>query len=298
MTRVTQIAVLEEYSLMLILSNQSLIAQHLDAVCSQSFSDLIPKNTSDPSSRREPQRISGVEAVPFFTNGRMGNRQLVFYKHRSTDSSTFKVLEPIDREISQFSLRQLVPRKEPMTYFRKFDEFHIPGNAHGISLFQSTVAIATTKGIEVLALDKKIPISIPDLKAPECAYIAQRLRGQLPLGMFRLSDSEFLIVFEEVGVYVNKHGDISRAVVMEFVGRAKQACLYQNTYLILIDSGNTFVEIRNADNGRLRQIINGRGVKMLDDASQGGTVKICMQHPEEGPYMLVLELILNEGQKE
>lgn len=80
--------------------------------------------------------------------------------------------------------------------------------------------------------------------------------------MFRLSESEFLVAFEECAVYVNKHGDVSRSVVMEFVGRAKSACLF-GKFLILFDED--FVEVRNAMNGRMRQVISGKNVTCLDD---------------------------------
>jgi hypothetical protein len=145
--------------------------------------------------------------------------------------------------------------------------------------------------------------------------------------MFRLSDSEFLVAYTDCAVYVNKHGDVSRSVIMEFVGRAHSACLY-GKFLILFNED--FVEVRNAMNGRLRQVIPGHNVVCLDDgsslpgsgansaptnsgtsinlasglsngvamASNGRTVKICMQHPEYERSQLVLELIENEGQKE
>ena len=161
-----------------------------------------------------------------------------------------------------------------------------------------------------MTLDKKTPISVPDLKAPEVASIAQRIREQRPLGMFRLSDSEFLLAYEEVGVYVNKHGDVSRSVIMDYIGRAKQACLVGSMYLILVDYNGLYVEVRNAINGRLRQVISGRDVKLLDDGISGGAVapggkgtgpgnvKIVMQHPEWERNQIVLELIVNEGLKE
>ncbi len=128
--------------------------------------------------------------------------------------------------------------------------------------------------------------------------------------MFRLSDSEFLLAYEECAVYVNKHGDVSRGVIMEFVGKAKAATVY-GPYILLFDSD--FVEVRNAQNGRLRQVIAGRDVKCLDDGLGGGgnyggnvyggvgggrTVKISLQHPEHERTQVVVELVINEGQKE
>lgn len=152
--------------------------------------------------------------------------------------------------------------------------------------------------------------------------------------MFRLSESEFIVAYEECAVYVNKHGDVSRSVVMEFVGKARAACLYRE-YLILFDED--FVEIRNAMNGRMRQVITGRHVVCLDDGGNnqhspasaantpnlsGGppastvatgsanglgllgvtpaanrTVKFAMQHPEYEKSQVVLELVENERSK-
>lgn len=185
-------------------------------------------------------------------------------------------------------------------YFRDFDEFYIPTECMGINLFTSALAVSTQKGFEILTLDKKQPISIPDLEAPHVTAIAQKLAGQKPLGMFRLSDQEFLLVYEECAVYVNKHGDISRSVIMEFVGKARNAALY-GPYVLLFDPD--FVEIRNAQNGRLRQVIAGRDVKCLDDALSGGTagkrtIKLALQHPDMERNQIVVELLLNEGLRE
>ena len=308
-TRVTQIAVLEEFSLMILIADKSLIAYHLDSVCPISASatsgasttnSLHHSSTASAQQQRPPQKLSGARDVAFFATGRMKDRTLVFYKKKEGVSSIFKVLEPVYQKSSTSSSRSRFGFKKGTTeFFRDFDEFYIPSETYAINLFQNSLAIATARGVEVMTLDKKVPFSIPDLRAPECASIKERVNGQRPLGMFRLSDSEFLLVFEEVGIYVNKHGDVSRAVVMEFVGKAKQATLLGETYLVLVDQGGGFVEVRNAMNGRLRQVVSGRDVRMLDDGcGRGGSVKVCMQHPEWERGMVVVEMIVNQGLKE
>ena len=292
-THVTQIAVLEDFSLFIIIADKSLIAYHLETVCP------VGGNGASTDSRRAPQKLSGNRDVGFFAVGRQKDRTLVFYKKKDGISSTFKVLEPVYQKSVSTTRSRFAIKRGTTDYFRDFDDFYIPSETFAIDLFQSSLAISTARGIEVLTLDKKVPLSIPDLKPPEVASIAQRIHGQRPLGMFRLSENEFLLVFEEVGIYVDKHGDVSRAVVMEFVGKAKQACLFGSMYLVLIDAGSGFVEVRNAVNGRLRQIISGRDVKLLDDGSStSGTIKICMQHPEQERNQVVLEMIVNEGLKE
>ncbi|KAJ5786326.1 uncharacterized protein N7503_011538 [Penicillium pulvis] len=324
--RVTQIAVFEEFNLFLLIADRSLIAYHLDVVC--------PANgnitQSQDSARRAPQKLSGNREVGFFAAGRMKDRYLVLYKKRDGLSSTFKVLEPVIQKSSSSKSRLFQSRRSQTEFFREYDEFYIPAESYGINMFHSSLAISTQRGIEVLTLDKKQSWSVPDFRSettPDAVDtlhgIAHRIKDLRPLGMYRLSDSEFLVAYQECAVYVNKHGDVSRSVVMEFVGSAHTACLH-GKFLILFN--DDFVEVRNAMNGRLRQVIPGHNVVCLDDGSKlpgsfgqanasgisaqssfngangisinQHTVKICMQHPDYERSQIVLELVENEGQKD
>ena len=312
---------LEEFSLCLLISERTLIAHHLDTVLNPTTAN--PAGSTTTYASRAPQKLSGTRDVAFFAHSRMKDRHLIFYKKRDGLSSVFKVLEPIYQRSGSISsssssssastrhrfMASMRMKSSGTEAFRDFAEFYIASETYAINLFHSSMAIATVRGFEVLTLDNYKPYTVPELKAPEVAVTAARLRDQRPLGMFRLSDIEFLLAYEEVGVYVNKHGDVSRGVIMEYIGRAKQACLI-GTYLILVDYNGLYVEVRNAINGRLRQVISGRDVKMLDDGADGGvlapggrghlpgTVKICMQHPEWERGQIVLEMVVNEGLKE
>jgi hypothetical protein len=84
---VTQVAVLEDFQLFLLISDRSLIAYHLDVICPPS--GAAP---SHDSARAAPQKISGNRDVGFFATGLMKDRMLVFYKKRDVSSSTFKVI--------------------------------------------------------------------------------------------------------------------------------------------------------------------------------------------------------------
>ena len=335
MNRVTQVAVLEEFNLCVLIADKVLVAYHLDKVCPPNGATGQAHN--DATGRTAPQKLSGSKDVGFFVTGRMKDRTLVFYKKKDTTSSHFKVLEPVLQK-STTSRTRFLPsssRRGQTEFFREYDEFYIPADCYGLNLFSTSLAVSTARGVEVLNLDKKQTWTVPNLRSeqPETqahlSSIAARIKDLRPLGMFRLSDSEFLVVFEECAVYVNKHGDVSRGVVMEFVGKANSACLYSQQYLILVDED--FVEIRDAQNGRLKQIISGKGVRMLDDGSAGGqqtpaagngngangnsqppaqlggganglglqgfgktksTVKVAMQHPEESRIVIVVELEL------
>ncbi|GKT96406.1 rho1 guanine nucleotide exchange factor 1 [Colletotrichum tofieldiae] len=318
-TRVTQIAVLEEFSVCLIIADRSLVAYPLDVVAPVSN---FPAPAHD-NPRRAPQRLA--KDVAFFATARMKERMLVFFKRKEGMHNTFKVLEPVFQKATEKRPRIFGGRKGlggSTDSFRDYDEFYLPTECYSLNLFQSYIAVSTAKGFELLTLDKKQTMSIPDLKQPAIANIASRIRDQRPLGMFKLNDQEFLLAYEDCAVYVDKHGDVSRTLIMEYSGKQKKAtsATMYGQYLLLFNGD--YVEVRNAENGRLRQIIAGRDVKCLDFGVRGptggnssntqnwlggqtpagedskGTVKISMSHPEQHGVQVVMEMLLNDGHME
>ena len=143
--------------------------------------------------------------MAFFSTARMKDRTLVFYKKREGLNSVFKVVEPVFQKSSE-KRSKLFGRGKPYhngsntEFFREFDHFYIPTECFTINLFHTYIAISTQRGFELLTLDKKVPMSVPDLKQQSIATIAARLAGQKPLGMYRLSDAEFLLCYEECGM--------------------------------------------------------------------------------------------------
>lgn len=319
----TQITVIEEFSVCLIIADRSLIGYPLDVVAPvSSFPAPIHDNP-----RRAPQRLG--KDVAFFATAKMKDRMLLFYKRREGMHNTFRVLEPVFQKSSEKKRGLFGSRKSGggvTEYFRDYDEFYLPTECYSLNLFQTYIAVSTARGFELLTLDKKQTMSIPDLREPAIANIANRIRDQRPLGMFRLNDQEFLLAYEDCAVYVDKHGDVSRTLIMEYSGKQKKAraATMYGQYLLLFNED--YVEVRNAENGRLRQIIAGRDVRCLDYGVRGptggtssaannwvggqyqgtgqigeeskGTVKIAMTHPEIAGTQIVLELRLNDGHME
>ncbi|KAK7425839.1 Rho guanine nucleotide exchange factor [Neonectria magnoliae] len=321
-TRVTQIAVLEEFSVCLVIADKALISYPLDVIAPVSeFSAPLNDNP-----RRAPQRLA--KDVTYFATAKMKDRMLLFYKRKEGLHTSFKVLEPIFHKSTEKKSRLFGGRRPGggnTETFRDFDEFFFPTECFSLSLFQTYIAVSTAKGIEMLTLDKKQPMSIPDLKAPAIANIASRIRDQRPLGMFRLNENEFILTYEDCAVYVDKHGEVSRTLIMEYTGKQKKArgATMYGQYLLLFNED--YVEVRNAENGRLRQIVAGRDVRVLDYGVRGptggsslnpqqhsngfiqsssgsegskGTVKIAMCHPEIPGRQVVLEMLLNDGHTE
>jgi len=185
------------------------------------------------------------------------------------------------------------PKAETLHLFRQYDEFYFPAECFGINLFNQYLAVSTARGLDILSLDQKLTFSVPDLKNPDLASIATRLKRQRPLGMFRLPTAEFFCCYEGEPYLQNI---VSRTVVMEFVGKAKRAALVDKYILLFNDD---FVEIRDVLNGKLQQVIAGQNVRCLDDAQAGlekRNVVIVMAHPELEDRQLVLELRLEKAE--
>lgn len=326
--KVTQIAVLEEFSVCLVLADKALISYPLDVIATVSAFPAPNINNA----RRAPQRLA--KDVSFFATARMKDRMLLFYKRKEGLHNMFKVLEPVYQKASEkksrfFSSSRRGSNQAATESFRDFDEFYLPTECFSLNLFQTYVAVSTAKGIVMLTLDRKQTMSVPrDLAAPATANIAARIRDQRPLGMFRLNDQEFLLAYEDCAVYADKHGEVSRTLIMEYSGKQKKAraATMYGQYLLLFN--DDYIEVRNAENGRLRQIIAGNDVRCLDHGFRGptgsdnasamaatpinttskdtsaveqhskGTVKISMTHPEASGMQIVLELLLNDEHSE
>jgi hypothetical protein len=280
----------------------------------------MPNPPPADSARRSPTRLA--KDVAFFSLARMKDRMLLFYKRRENLHSMFKVLEPVFQKSTEKRSR-LFGRKGGVgttEAFRDFDEFFFPTECYSLSIFQTYISVGTAKGFEMLTLDKKHPMSIPDLKDPAIANVAMRIRDLRPLGMFKLNEQEYILAYDECAVYVDRHGDVSRTLIMEYSGKQRKArgATMLHPYLVLYNED--YVEVRNAENGRLKQIIAGRDVRIIDFGDKGptgpgggpsaaaaaahngalpnpsrSTVKVSMAHPENPAMQIVLELMLNEG---
>lgn len=84
-------------------------------------------------------------------------------------------------------------------------------------------------------------------------------------------------VWIEFGLYVDKHGEPSRALsTIEWEGTAEQVALHP-PYVLLFDS--RFIEIRHISTGRLAQIIPGNDIHCLWDG-RGLSTNIVNTSPE------------------
>lgn len=205
------------------------------------------------------------DLVSYFEVGFHRNIKMVFYskKRTTTGTTNFELLIPETDNGGIFSTFKIVKM------------FSIQAECYGISIFNSSFAIHTSKGFEILELDKLIPRSLPDFsstgkKDPGIEFVKKQLLhlSQKPMGMFKLSNnSEFLLVYNDCAVFLDKRGRISRSSSLLFQFKAKSVAFYNNDLIISCDEAIEVWTISDFTSGsnKLTQVVVGKGITMLNE---------------------------------
>ncbi|KAI5305242.1 hypothetical protein KEM56_004930 [Ascosphaera pollenicola] len=296
---VEQVAVMEDFRLVITLGSGNLFAWEMGTIDNPSSSSL-----------QSPEVLSGGN--PFlFTIGRLDDRIWVAYaKEAKMGSTVLKYTEPVLSQSASLR-RRIFNHRNPTQHFRKFDG-DVPyanGNLIDAVFFTKTVALVMNneirlgKGKDTVRM-QAVPVGIDDPRiSPESSHIFSLIRQSEARAIFKLDSRSFILVYTKCAVIVNANAQITRHQPHFFAGVFNSVRLYKG-YLILIY--DDFIEILNAQDGRQRQIISGRNIRLLTDRGyydqtstnpdpnkvREATVKVAMQHPEEPRNQLVVELVL------
>ncbi|KAI0358188.1 Dbl-like domain-containing protein [Trametes cingulata] len=258
---VTQCAMLEDFGIFLVLADKSLFAYHIEA--------LVPSSPQSAHTSQTPQKLSGNKDVHFFSVGNLNGRTLVIYMKKKGLDSVFRVLEPVVGKINERSKApqtfgsRLGLRSQRSEWFRVYRDFFLPSEAFDLIFLKAKIVILCTKGFEIMDLTDFKSVTIPQRDDPRLEKLAKRCESCRPMGMFRSSNDEFLLCYDEFGLYVDRHGDPSRSIgTIEWEGTAEHVA-WHPPYVLLFDS--RFIEIRHVETGRLAQIIPGNDVRCIWD---------------------------------
>jgi len=258
---VTQCAMLEDFGIFLVLADRALFAYHIEA--------LVPSSPQSPHTSQTPQKLSGNKDVHFFSVGNLNGRTLVIYMKKKGLDSVFRVLEPVIGKINEraeaprtFGSR-LGLRSQRSEWFRVYRDFFLPSESFDLIFLKAKIVILCTKGFEIMDLTDFKSVTIPQRDDPRLEKLAKRCESCRPMGMFRSNKDEFLLCYDEFGLYVDRHGDPSRSIqTIEWEGTAEHVA-WHPPYILLFDS--RFIEIRHVETGRLCQIISGNDMRCIWD---------------------------------
>ncbi|TFK71669.1 hypothetical protein BDN72DRAFT_957951 [Pluteus cervinus] len=264
---VTQCAMLEDFGIFLVLADKSLFAYHIEA--------LVPSSPQGAQASQTPQKLNGSRDVHFFSVGTLHGRTLIAYMKKNGLDSVFRVLEPVMEKINERGRTpmglgsRLGFRSAKSEWFRVYREFFLPSDTFDLIFLKARIAILCVKGFEIMDLQDFDSVTIPHREDPRLGPLAKRCEACRPMGMFRSKDDEFLLVYDEFGLYVDKHGDPTRsAATIEWENTVERVALHP-PYVLLFNS--RFIEIRHIATGRLAQIIPGHDIRCIWDGRGVGS---------------------------
>ncbi|KAI6155677.1 hypothetical protein BKA82DRAFT_991323 [Pisolithus tinctorius] len=249
------------------------------------------------------ETIAGQEgAVVCCEAGKVKDRTIVVFAVKGflhTNVYAVEVHRPNDLGIrSQWTLQL------PTLSFRPYGEgFYIPQDAYSITTLTKTIAVATDRGIVIADpqnTGRTIISIVPDFSgAPSNSTtddLKARCEAARPLGLVPCDASELMVIYDTMGCYITKHGQPSRNSSFVRWEIKADSFLHRAPHVLLFCS--EFIEVRNAQSGKLDQVIEGADIRLLYAPSMRSVSPLVAwrggKDDEDGLSEQIVELIDTE----
>jgi RHO1 GDP-GTP exchange protein 1/2 len=247
---VTQIDVLEEYGLLLVLSNKTLQSYPLSAL-----------DPNEQALSRRPKKIQSH--CNFFKTGICLGRHLVCCVKSSALSSTIKVFEPNDAMAGGGGRgglgRMLNAGRDGL---KPYKEFYIPTESSSVHFLKSSLCVACARGFEVVALETLETQSLLDQADTSLDFVARK-EGARPIHIERLN-GEFLLNYSDFSFFVNRNGWRARPEWrIDWEGTPQNFAL---SYPWILAFEPNFIELRNIESGAVH-IVPHKNIRMLHSST-------------------------------
>ncbi|KAI9355935.1 CNH domain-containing protein [Zopfochytrium polystomum] len=246
---ITQIDVMADLDLLIVLADRVLYAFALAAVLSGPQGGQASR----------PRKIA--ESVAFFRIGVCDGKRLICVVGPSALRWDIKLVDPIkEKKKSLFSKSK---------DFEIFKEFVIPTRVTSINFLKSRVVLGCTKGFEMVHLQlvgAAANAPLLDQNDPDLRFVLGR-DDLNPIGLFRTVDEDFFLCFQDIGFYVNRNGKRTRANVTIRWRGVPTAFAYLAPYIVAVSP--TALEAYHLSSGELvmaRLMQSQRCIHVADDA--------------------------------
>lgn len=260
-TNVTKITVLPAFNVILVLANKLLKYYSLPQ-----FVDVYFEKKETISST-----MLSNDQIQFYEVGRHREVPTLFLaKKKNAGVTNFKV----------FTIE--TDNNGIMSSFALIKRFYIQAECYGLSVFNTTIAVHTQRGFEILDLQRLQPRTVPEIPMQDASskkidiytrkantqgseLIRKALlhNGIKPMGMFKLNNNkEFLLVYNEGAIFVNKSGKLSRNTMIKFDFKPKSAAFQDNELFIVNEEVIEVWSISDQSKGTnmLHQVISGKDI--------------------------------------
>ncbi|KAJ6581904.1 RhoGEF Rgf2 [Mycena capillaripes] len=245
---VSQVDVLEDYQLLIVLSERQVLTFPLDAL-----------DPMDPTAGlKRAKRIA--THTSFFKAGFCLGRVLVCIVKSTQLSSTFKALEPIEQNVrgrAKPTFKKLLQGGNDT--LKPFREFYIPVESTSIHYLKTRLCIGCSKGFEIVDLESLETQGLLD-PADESLEFVRKRENLRPMAIYRVNN-DFLLCYDEFAFYVNRTGRRSRKEFMVFWEGTPTGFALHEPYVLAFEP--SFVEIRHIETGLMSQVIQGSNLRLL-----------------------------------
>ncbi|KAI7901525.1 CNH domain-containing protein [Cokeromyces recurvatus] len=293
---VIQLAVMEKYHILIVLTEKALKAYPVDALDSKSNTKAIDR-----------VEVEIAQHVNFFQIGHCNGRDLLVFKKKKNTTSVFTALEPFCdlRDPKNEKLLTHRPsifsnRAEYLRWFKKYKDFYIGAEASNIHFLKAKLNIVCERGFEVIDPENlTVGRDIPDSEDPEFYFVTRHSEPLKPLAMYRIND-KFLLCYDKFAFYVNnRNGSLvprpdkrKPATICDWEGNPSHI-VYEHPYIIAIDP--YFIEVRHVDTGELVQVISGENIRLAyyNGGGEKPIIHVCMTHNQKSDTQALYHLVLN-----
>lgn len=265
MSNIAKVSVIPSLNVVLVLANKCLRYYPLQ---------LLINIYYERKDRTSSFQLSNDSILFFEVGSHRGIPTLFVAKKKNAGTTNFKV----------FSIE--TDNDGILSTFSVIKRFYIQAECYGISVFNTSVAVHTQRGFEILDLQKLTPRTVPELPPPEqnnkkIDVYGRKIGSQgvdvirkaiahttvKPMGMFKLANNkEFLLVYNECAIFVNKSGKLSRPTMVRFDFRPRNIAFLDNNLFIVCEEVIEVWSISDFVNGasKLIQVIPSKDVTMLN----------------------------------
>lgn len=251
---VSQIDVLEQHQILLVLADKVMYSYPLDA--------LDPED-NQPTPSKRGRKICHAN---YFNAGMCNGQLLVCCVKSSSLSSTVKVYEPMDamsKGKKKSGLAKMLAGGQEV--LRPFKEFYIPMESNSIHFLRSKLCVGGAKGFEIVSLETLETQSLLDQADTSLDFVVRR-ENVKPIYIER-TPSEFLLCYTDFSFFVNKNGWRARndwKIIWE--GAPTAFATWGDKYILAFEQ--EFIEVRLTETGGLVCILTAKNIRFLHSSSR------------------------------
>ncbi|KAH4068780.1 hypothetical protein HBI56_067510 [Parastagonospora nodorum] len=244
---VTQIDVLEQHQIVLVLADKTLYSYSTEA--------LDPDDSQAIAKR--PRKICHAN---FFKSGICLGNNLVATVKTSALSTTIKVYEPKENMAGKARKSGFAKMlSQGQDQLKPYKEFYIPTESTSIHFLRSKLCVGCARGFEVVSLETLETQSLLDQADTSLDFVVRK-ENIKPIHIERMG-GEFLLCYTDYSFFVNRNGWRARPDWKITWEGTPQAFAIFNPYILAFEP--SFIEIRHMESGGLVHIVTAKNIRWL-----------------------------------